>query len=154
MTPTTPLTALTVQRPRLGIYATLDGVEYPADSYPRDGQITLIAGQDPGTELFTWHAQANAWLATVPTSRCERLVEVTSLADHLGHVCQVIGIDPNGSVGLHYVGDEKAAVVRDGFVQVDAGTWAKTVSIFEVSGYRERHTDLLFDEWKVSQGGS
>ena len=144
---------MTMQRPRLGIYATVGGVEYQADSYPRDGQVTLVAREDPGSDVFSWNGAANAWLATVPASYCERLAEVTSLADYRGHVCQVISIDPDGSVGLHYLGDEKAAVVRDGFVQVDAGTWAATVTVFDISRYRERHTDLLFDEWKAAAAG-
>ena len=80
----------------------------------------------------------------MPEDRCARIAEVTSVADHLGHECQVVSIGEDGSVGLFYLGAEKSAVLRDGFVQVDAGTWAKTVGVHELREYRERHRDLRF----------
>jgi hypothetical protein len=139
------------ERPRFGVFATVGGVEYPANSYPKDGRVTLVVRrpENPDPALFGWTAEYDAWTATLPSSECERLVEVTSLAEHLGHTCQVVSITEDGTVGLYYVGEEKAAVVRAGFVQVEGGTWAKTVNLYDIYRYRERHTDLLFDEWKT-----
>ncbi|HEU5473268.1 MAG TPA: hypothetical protein VFV67_21700 [Actinophytocola sp.] len=142
-----------MNRPRTGIFATVDGVEYPANSYPEGGAVTLVvrAQANPNPDLFGRDTEHDVWAATVPTDRCERIVEITSIANYQGHTCQVIAIDPDGSVGLHYVGTEQAAVVRHGFVQVDQGTWARTVAVHEITQYRERHTDLMFDEWKGRQ---
>jgi hypothetical protein len=145
---------MTTERPRLGIFATVNGVEYRADSYPMNGRVTLFAGEDPNSDLFAWSAAHNGWVATVPAGACDRLVEITSLADYQGHTCQVISIAPDGSVGLYYAGEEKAAVLRDGFVQIEAGTWAKTVDVHDLHRYRERHTDLRFDEWKATKAAS
>ncbi|HET9138258.1 hypothetical protein [Actinophytocola sp.] len=143
---------MTTERPRTGIFATVDGLEYPVNSYPEGGMVQLVvrAAENPDPNLFGWDAGSGVWTATVPTDRCERIVEVTSLANYQGHPCQVIAIDPDGSVGLYYVGAEQAALVRDGFVQIDQGTWARTAAIHEISGYRERHTDLTFDQWKAA----
>lgn len=60
--------------------------------------------------------------------------------------CQVIDVDETGSVGLYYVGPEKAAAQKRGFTQIDVGTWAKIVNIHEIDRYYEIHHDLLFVE--------
>jgi hypothetical protein len=121
--------AMSYPRPRAGIYATVNGVEYQADSYPESGQVVLLSG------------------ATVPTGQCDRLVEITTRADHQGLTCQVVDIAPDGAVGLYYLGEEKATAAERGFVQVNPGTWAKTVTIQELDRYREHHADLLFEDW-------
>jgi hypothetical protein len=138
------------------VFATVNGRQHQANSYPQDGAVTLVSRDpdNPDPALFQRNQELGAWVAVVPVGSCERLAEVTSLADHLGHTCQVISIDRDGLVGLYYLGEEKAAVLRDGFVQVDAGTWAKTVNVHEIYGYRERHTDLRFDDWKATAGPS
>lgn len=143
-----------MERPRTGIFATVDGVDYPVNTYPDDGTVQLVvrAAENPDPNLFGWDAGFGVWTATVPLDRCARLVEVTSLADYEGHSCQVVGIEPDGSVGLYYLGNEQSAVARDGFVQIDQGTWARTVGIHEINRYRERHTDLKFDRWKETAG--
>jgi hypothetical protein len=140
---------MTGQRPRTGIFAEIGGREYEVNSYPHQGMVTLYsrAPQNPDPALFQWNGSFGAWLATVPVQRCDRLAEVTTVADHLGHPCQVISIGADGATGLYYLGEDMAALPRDGFVQIDAGTWAKTVSIHELARYRELHRDLLFDAW-------
>jgi hypothetical protein len=141
---------MTYPRPRSGIFATVNGIEYEANSYPQEGQVTLFARgeHNPDPALFQWNAAFNAWLATIATSRCDRLVEVTSRADYQGLICQVISIAPDGATGLYYLGDEKAKAAEAGFVQTDPGTWAKTVTVHDLHRYREHHSDLLFDQWR------
>jgi hypothetical protein len=145
-------------RPRSGIFATVNGFEYEADSYPENGRVTLFsrAAENPDAALFQRDATTDAWLATIETSRCDRLVEVTTRADYRGLLCQVVDIAPDGATGLYYLGDEKARAAETGFVQIDPGTWAKTVHVHDLQSYREHHADLLFDEWKsaaVPTGG-
>jgi hypothetical protein len=144
---------VTYRRPRSGVIATVNGREHQADSYPREGVVTLFSreAENPDPALF---APGNGlWLATVPVAQCERLAEVTTVADYRGHTCQVVSIDEDGTTGLYYLGADMAAMPRDGFVQIDPGTWAKTVHIGELARYRELHRDLLFDAW-VRGGGN
>ncbi|MTD57780.1 hypothetical protein [Amycolatopsis pithecellobii] len=138
---------MSYRRPRSGIIATIDGREYEANSYPREGALTLVSRETENPDPTLFVEQDGQWLGTVPVARCERLAEVTTVADHLGHTCQVISIAEDGTTGLYYLGDDMAAMPRDGFVQTDAGTWAKTVHIGELMRYRELHRDLLFDAW-------
>lgn len=140
---------LPYRRPRVGVYAEVDGVEYEAEGYPRGDAVTVFSREDtnPAPELLAWHDGMRAWSATVPIGRCTRLAEVTSVAEHEGHLCQVVSIDQTGNVGLYYIGTQKSALPRDGFVQVDAGTWAKTVGIHDIDEYREQHRDLKFESW-------
>lgn len=137
-------------RPRTGIFGTVGGVVYEAKSYPDNGVVTLVScaesNRDP--QIFAWHAQATLWMAVIPVEQCERLVEVVTVAEHLGHECQVMSIAGDGTVDLYYLGVESVAIPRDGFAQIDGGTWAKTVGIHEISLYRERHFDLLFEVWR------
>ncbi|SDZ40640.1 hypothetical protein SAMN05421504_11560 [Amycolatopsis xylanica] len=146
------------QRPKTGIFVTVAGVEYAANSYPQDGKVTLYSRstENPSPELFGWHDALRVWLATIPTDHCDSVAEVTTYAEHKGHECQVIDIGADGSVGLFYVGEEKSKAARDGFVQTDAGNWAKTVNIYEISNYIERYKDLLFAGWaaKATAGGA
>lgn len=136
------------QRPRAGVYATIRGAEYQVDAPAANGLVLVVhqAEVNPAADLFSWSAAHNAWLAQVPVAHCERLVEVRSEAEHRGLRCQVVSIDATGAVGLYYVGDEKSAAQKRGFTQIDVGTWAKTVNIFEIDRYYETHQDLLFDE--------
>jgi hypothetical protein len=138
---------MSFQRPRSGVVATIDGREYQANSYPHEGVVTLYSreAENPDPAVFSSHE--GLWLATVPVGHCDRLAEVTTVADYRGHTCQVVSIDEDGTTGLYYLGDDMAAMPRDGFVQVDAGTWAKTAHIGELARYRELHRDLLFDSW-------
>jgi hypothetical protein len=126
--------AMTYTRPRSGVYATVDGVEYLCNDYPQDDQVLLIS-HDPEN------------LANVHIDQCERLADVTTRADYLGHRCQVVSIAPNGDVGLYFLGDDKSAARKDGFVQVDPGTWAKTVNIYDLQNFHEHHADLLYERW-------
>lgn len=48
------------------------------------------------------------WLATVPVAQCDRLAEVTTVADYRGHTCQVVSIDEDGTTGLYYLGENRA----------------------------------------------
>lgn len=115
--------------PRTGVFAVVDGREHAVESYPERGVVPLSDGR------------------VVPLSECERLAEVTTRADYRGHECQVVGLAPDGSVGLYYLGPDKARAAADGFSQIDPGTWAKNVDVHEVERWREHHADLLFDEW-------
>ncbi|PPK67979.1 hypothetical protein V5P93_007325 [Actinokineospora auranticolor] len=135
---------MTHQRPRTGLYALLDGREYAAGQ-PENGQVALHSAVDPQDTRFK--AGSSGWRAVVPVDACERLDEVTTRANHLGHECLVVGITPEGSVGLYYVGPDKTRATADGFVQIDPGTWAKNVPIHEITRFREHHVDLLFPEW-------
>ncbi|GAB2980733.1 hypothetical protein LWP59_00890 [Amycolatopsis acidiphila] len=144
---------MTYRRPRSGVIATVDGRDFQADSYPREGVVTLFSREAENPDPTHFAPGNGLWLATVPLARCDRLAEVTSVAEYRGHTCQVVGIDEDGTTGLYYLGDDMAAMPRDGFVQVDPGTWAKTVHIGELARYRELHRDLLFDAW-VRGGGN
>lgn len=138
---------MTYTRPRTGLYATINGAEYQCNDYPRDDQVLLVsrASENPDPALFARHN--NVWAATVHIDQCERLDDVTTRADYLGHRCQILSIADNGDVGLYFLGDDKSAAARDGFVQVDPGTWAKTVNIYDLHSFHEHHADLLFDRW-------
>jgi hypothetical protein len=142
---------MTYQRPRTGIYATVDGQEYEAEGLPENGVVTLVSRAAESSERFTRDEENGVWRAEVLTRECERLAEVVTHAQHKGHDCHVVSIGDDGSVGLYYDGPDKAQAEQDGFVQVDPGTWAKTVSVFELYTYTEHHRDLLFAEWV--QGG-
>jgi hypothetical protein len=137
---------MTIQRPRSGIFATVQGQEYEANSYPYEGRLTLVhRGEEaPASELFSWNEAFSAWLAVVPVENCETLVEITTNTTYLGMPCRIVAIDADGSVGLYYAGDEKSEAQKRGFTQIDVGTWAKTISIFDLSRYYEYRYDLLF----------
>ncbi|GAA3007355.1 hypothetical protein [Actinokineospora diospyrosa] len=135
---------MTYQRPRTGIIATLDGREYPA-TLADQGQVTLLSTTDPADPRFT-HTPSG-WHSTIPAAALERLDEVSTRADHLGHECLVVGISAQGSAGLYYLGPDKSKAAADGFVQIDPGTWAKNAPITELTNYREHHADLLFTTW-------
>ncbi|MCU1685465.1 MAG: hypothetical protein JWQ81_6204 [Amycolatopsis sp.] len=137
---------MTIQRPRSGIFATVDGREYEASSYPHGDRITLVhRGEDPPlSELFSWNEAFGAWLAVVPVEHCETLVEITTNTTYLGMPCRIVAIDADGSVGLYYAGDEKSEAQKRGFTQIDVGTWAKTINVFDLSRYYEYRYDLLF----------
>ena len=36
---------------------------------------------------------------------------------------------------------------KDGFVQIDPGTWAKTVNVYNLDSVHEHHADLLYERW-------
>jgi hypothetical protein len=140
---------MTYTRPRSGVYATVNSVEYPCNDYPENDRVLLISREqeNPDPELFTRDDANQLWAADVHIDQCERLADVTTRADYLGHRCQVLSIAPNGDVGLYFLGDDKAAARRDGFVQVDPGTWAKTVNIYDLHSFHEHHADLLYERW-------
>jgi hypothetical protein len=144
---------MSYRRPRTGIFASVDGVEYETHSYPNNGSVTVISRevQNPAPEIFSWSEPFGLWSATVSTDRCDHLAEVVTVANHLGHECQVIDIADDGTTGLYYLGTDMAAMPRDGFIQIDAGTWAKTVNVYDIDLYRERHYDLLFESWAQSR---
>ncbi|GLZ37491.1 hypothetical protein [Actinokineospora sp. NBRC 105648] len=134
---------MTYQRPRNATVALVDGREFEAT---RSGDVvTLHAVTDPHDPRFT--GTPTGWEAQVALTDCERLDEVTTRADHLGHECLVVGIAADGSTGLYYLGPDKTKAAADGFVQIDPGTWAKNVPVHELTRLREHHADLLFPEW-------
>jgi hypothetical protein len=141
--------AMSYQRPRAGIYATVNGAEYLCNDYPNDDRVMLIARErdNPDPELFARDEANQLWTAEVHVDQCERLADVTSRAQYLGHRCQVISIAPNGDVGLYFLDDDKSEARKDGFVQVDPGTWAKTVNVYDLHTYYEQHADLLYERW-------
>jgi hypothetical protein len=142
---------MSLVRPRMGIFATVDGQEYEANGRPQGGQLNLVVQGEvnPNEELFTWSEVFSCWLARIPVDRCERLVEVVTNATHDGQLCRVVAISDDGSVGLYYIGEDAADAEGSGFVEIGAGVWAKTVNIFEIRGnsLHECHYDLLFAEW-------
>ncbi|MGQ0838433.1 hypothetical protein [Actinokineospora sp.] len=123
------------------------GLEFAADSHPENGVVILRS--DTQGSGFVW--DNGTWRAEVSIVDCERLDEVTTRADYLGHECHVVGIAEDGSTGLYYLGPEKSKAAADGFVQIDPGTWAKNVSVRELSRLREHHADLLFADWVRSR---
>jgi hypothetical protein len=131
------------QRPRAGIYATVDGREYLAESYPENGVVTLVGDNTSDPTLFQ-PSPDGRWRASVAVDRCDRLDEVTTRATYQGHECQVLAMAVDGSVGLHYLGPDKSKAARDGFVQTEPGVWARTVNVFELHDLWEHHADLLF----------
>lgn len=139
----------TYTRPRSGVYATVKGLEYQCNDYPENDRVLLVSHEqdNPDPELFTRDDANRLWIAQVHVDRCERLADVTTRADYLGHRCQVVSIAPNGDVGLYFLGDDKSAARRDGFVQIDPGTWAKTVNIYDLHSFHEHHADLLYERW-------
>ena len=144
---------MTYTRPRSGFFATVNGREHAAESAPEGGVVVLVSDEpdNPDPELFTRDEASDRWRAEVLTEDCERVDEVTTQAKYLGYECQVVAIDADGSVGLYYLGPDKAKAGRDGFVQVESGVWAKTVNIYELAGLWEHHADLLFHDWIASR---
>jgi len=140
---------MTYTRPRTGVYATVNGVEYKCNDYPRDDQVLLLSreAENPDPRLFTRDEANQLWTALVPVDQCERLADVTTRADYRGNRCQVLSIAPNGDVGLYFLGDDKSVAEKDGFIQVDPGTWAKTVNIHDLRTYHEQHADLRYERW-------
>lgn len=140
---------MTYTRPRSGVYATVNGTEYLCNDHPRDDRVLLVSREpdNPDPELFTRDEARALWVAQVDVDLCERLADVTTRASYLGHRCQVLSIAPGGDVGLYFVDDDKSAAARDGFVQIDPGTWAKTVNIYDLHSFHEHHADLLFERW-------
>ncbi|MFI9813927.1 hypothetical protein [Saccharothrix variisporea] len=140
---------MTYTRPRSGIFATIDGVEHVCNDYPSGDQVVVVSrdAENPNPTLFTRDETRGLWVARVPVDRCERLTDVTTRTTYQGRDCQVVGIAPNGDVGLYYLGDDKSEAAELGFVQVDQGTWAKTVDVHELGTLYEHHADLLFERW-------
>ncbi|WP_370946096.1 hypothetical protein AB5J62_00385 [Amycolatopsis sp. cg5] len=101
---------------------------------------------NPDVRVFFWSAERAAWAAQVSVSDCERLDEITVETDYEGLPCEIVAIEPDGRVGLCYIGAEKALAQKYGFTQTDAGSWAKTVSIYDLDTYREARYDLLFQQ--------
>lgn len=136
---------MTGQRPRSGVFAVVGGREYVAESAPENGVLTLVsdAAENPDQALFQ-RGEDGRWRARVRVDQCDRVDEVTTWALYQGHDCQVVAIDEDGSVGLHYLGPDKAQAGRDGFVQTEPGVWARTVNVYEVARVWEHHRDLLF----------
>ncbi|NUT53832.1 MAG: hypothetical protein HOV94_42065 [Saccharothrix sp.] len=145
---------MTYTRPRSGIFATVRGVEYLCNDYPEDGRVVLVSRErdnpDPG--LFTRDEARGLWVAVVGVDRCERLADVTTRAGYQGRDCQVVGIGPDGAVGLYFLDDDKSEAAELGFVQVDQGTWAKTVDVHDLTHLYEHHADLLFERWSGGEG--
>jgi hypothetical protein len=137
---------MTGQRPRSGYVAVVDRREYTAESAPDGGVVTLVsdAERNPDPALFERDARSGQWRAEVLVEQCDRLDEVTTKAQYRGYECQVVAIEQDGSVGLYYLGPDKAKAARDGFVQTEPGVWARTVNVHEVARLWEHHTDLLF----------
>lgn len=133
-------------RPRVGIYASVRGHEYEVESHPVGGSVILLhAGAvNPDARIFFWSEERAAWAAQVSISDCERLDEITVETDYEGLPCEIVVIEADGRVGLCYIGAEKALAQKYGFTQTDAGSWAKTVNIYELDVYRECRYDLLF----------
>lgn len=138
---------------RSGVFVTVNGHEYQAEGAPLGGVVVLFssAPDNPDPELFLRDEEHGRWRADVLTEDCERVDEVTTRAEHLGHECQVTAIEADGTVGLYYLGPDKARAGRDGFVQVETGVWAKTVNIYELGSLWEHHTDLLFADWLATR---
>jgi hypothetical protein len=134
---------MTVQRPRDGVFALLDGREYRAEAAPENGVVTLVSETPADPALFQ-QDQDGRWRAQVPVTSCDRLDEVTTWALYQGHECQVVAIEKDGSAGLYYLGPDKSKAARDGFVQTDPGVWARTVNVYELAQIWEQHRDLLF----------
>lgn len=80
-----------------------------------------------------------------------RRTEVTTRAEYLGHPCQVVGISPDGSVGLYYLGEDLERAQADGFELTADFRWAKTVHVYDLARYQEHHADLYFEQWRSSQ---
>jgi hypothetical protein len=134
-------------RPRTGLFATVNGRECRAEFDPQSRHlVTLVSDgrQNPDPALFQRDRQSGGWRAQVRVEQCERLDEVTTRASHLGHECEVVAIDSDGSVRLHYHGQDRTKAARDGFIQTEPGPMARTVNIYELGRLWEHHTDLLF----------
>ncbi|MEU4742751.1 hypothetical protein AB0G02_20120 [Actinosynnema sp. NPDC023658] len=140
---------MTYTRPRSGIYATVRGVEHLCNDYPEDGRVVLVSREadNPDPELFGRDEARGLWVAVVGVDQCERLTDVTTRTGYKGRVCQVVSIGPGGDVGLYFLGDDKSEAAELGFVQVDQGTWAKTVNVHDLPDLYEHHADLLFERW-------
>lgn len=136
-------------RPRLGTYVTIAGAEYPANSLPSGGSVTIYArGTDnPAPGRFTAGTEAGQWIAQVRTADCERVVSITTRAYWKGELCQVMSISDDGDAVLYHLGNNRAKSVADGFRPLEPGTYARTVPVTELDGYHEFQSDLLFDEW-------
>ncbi|MEV8444113.1 hypothetical protein AB0425_42635 [Actinosynnema sp. NPDC051121] len=143
---------MTYARPRSGIFATVGGREHLCNDYPADGRVVLVSREpeNPDPELFTRDEARGLWAAVVDVERCERLADVTTRTAYKGRECQVVSIGADGGVGLYFLGDDKSEAAEFGFVQVDQGTWAKTVDVHDLPNLYEHHADLLFDRWAAN----
>lgn len=138
---------MTYTRPRSGIFATVRGVEHLCNDYPADGRVVLVSREpdNPDPELFSRDEARGLWVAVVGLDQCERLADVTTRTSYKGRECQVVSIGPDGDVGLYFLDDDKSEAAEFGFVQVDQGTWAKTVNVYDLPALYEHHADLLFE---------
>jgi hypothetical protein len=136
-------------QPRLGTFATIDGVEYPTNSLPADGMVTVFARarENPAPGLLTQGPEPGLWVADVRVEDCERVVSVTTRARWHGELCQVMSIDDRGDAVLYHLDNNRARTVADGFRPLEPGTYARTAPVTELKDYHEFHSDLLFGDW-------
>lgn len=140
---------MTFTRPRAGVVAVVGGREHTAESYPDGGIVTLVseAAENPDPGIFQRDERTGRWRGEVLAEDCERLDEVTTRAHYLAHECQLVAIEADGTTGLYYLGPDKSRAARDGFVQIESGVWAKTVTVHDLDEVWEHHADLLFGTW-------
>ncbi len=135
-------------RPRSGSFATLNRREYRAEISPETGMVSLLSTtvENPDPALFQRSERHDQWRAQVHSEQCERLDEVSTWAQHLGQICQVLAINCDGSVDLQCLWPHDAKAARAGFTQskTQPNIWEKTTDIHELRSLWENHTDLLF----------
>jgi hypothetical protein len=158
----TAMAAKQTDRPRSGQFATLEDKEYQVLGRALGGRLTIGCAEtdNPDSEVFTWHPQRGLWTATLPSERFERIVEVTTRAEYVGHPCEIVSISPEGMVELHYLGEDTERARAAGFTQSGksrAGKsqsgksqwittkWINTVNIFDLARYHEFHRELSPD---------
>lgn len=136
-------------RPRLGTYVTIGGVEYPADSHPAGGTVTIFARApgNPAPDLLAAGPEPGLWVGDVRTADCERVVSVTTRAYWHGELCQVMSVDTAGNAVIYHLDGNKAKSATLGFRSLEPGTYARAVPVADLEGYHEFQSDLLFDEW-------
>jgi hypothetical protein len=136
-------------QPRLGTFVTIGGREFPANSHPSGGEVTIFSNrpENPDPALFAKDPESGNWIATVRTEDCEFVMSVTTRATWKGEICSVMSITDDGEAVLYHLGNNRAKSVEDGFRPLQPGTYARTVPVGELDGYHEFQSDLLFDEW-------
>lgn len=149
-----------VKRPRAGTFATVLGREYRAERRPNSAMVWIFdtAIENPEPALLV--GEPGCWSAHLLAADCERLAEVTAVADYRGHECQIMEMGTDGTVTLQLVSldmnqvgpelrrlDEDGAASALGFSPTAPGRWRRQANVYEIARLRERHVDLLFAEW-------
>jgi hypothetical protein len=132
-----------------GVWAVLNGIRFKATRIKPDGTVRLgyTGAGYPGHPAFSFDEAANAWIAVVPATDCDRVVEVAHRATYRGHECDVAEVDGTG-VGLFLVRADQVTADELGFEMRERGVYWKFVDLTELSDYYDVQKDVFFPYWQ------